>query len=70
MSSNQETIFIRQETPKHTQWLSFHIGKQPLKRAEEKGMLLRYENLNYHTSKLLVKAGDRLVYLTQEKKVF
>lgn len=69
MSSNQETIFIRQETPKHTQWLSFHTGKQ-LKRVEEKDMLLRSENFNYHTSKLLAKAGDRLVYLTQEKKVF
>lgn len=45
------------------------MGKQPFKRDEEKDMLLISENLNNHTSKRLAKAGDRLVYLTQEKKV-
>lgn len=61
--SNEQTIFIRQGTLTH-----FYMGEQSFKRVEEKDKLLKFENLNYHTLKLLAKAGERLGFLTQEKK--
>lgn len=61
-------IVIRQGTPKHTQWLFFHTGEQPFKRVEEKGKLLRCENLNYHTSKSLAEAEGWFSFPNSEEK--